>query len=499
MNDITAIKLNETWLHLDCSRSIAHELFDYFAFYAENYKFMPMFKKRLWDGKIRLFNTNMTLYVGLLKHLAIFCKDRKYTLSFDPEMFSRESNEKVLNYIRSLEYHNDKKERIYPRDYQEKAAIECLDRGRRTIVSSTSSGKSLMIYMVTHYLLHQKNLDKILIIVPTTTLVRQMYGDFVDYSLTDDWNVKNDTHQIMSGVDKDNNDVRVYISTWQSLYTLPRNYFHKFQCVMFDECHEASASAVKKILEKCTNAPYRFGFTGSLQKAKANKLVIQGLLGPAIKVMTNKESMNRGEAAEIKIHMKMFKWSRNEVDGVFGEPYQEEMTWLRNSDRRNRLIAKDVLVRPINQNSLVLVNNLDQAQALYDILYNKDKRRVYMVTGATDVETRNELRSIIDNNPSDRPGIITIATFGVFQRGISIRNIHNLFFGCPSKSLIRVLQSIGRGLRVSETKKRLHLWDYLDDMSCGRKRKNYSFLHGKERLKIYQEEQFPVTPLIEEV
>jgi len=491
---INAVKINESWLHIDCERSIAHELFDYFSFFVDGYKFMPMYKKRLWDGKIRLFNTNMTLYVGLLKHLAIFCKERKYNLEFDSNMFPREPKEKVLDYIRSLEYHNDKKQRIYPRDYQEQAVTEALDRGRRTILSSTSSGKSLMIYMLTHYLLHEKNLKKILIIIPTTTLVRQMYGDFVDYSLTDSWNPEEEVHQIMGGIDKDSIEP-VYVSTWQSLYRLPRAYFDKFDCVMFDECQEASASAVKKILEKCVNAKYRFGFTGTLQEAKANKLVIQGLLGPAIRVMTNRESMDRGEAAQIEIKMKMFQWSRNEVDGVYGEPYHEEMTWLRNSDKRNDLIVQDVLERPKQHNSLILVNNIDQAEILYDKLYGKDKRRVFLVTGSTDVDTRNEIRHMMDNNPHSH-GIITIATFGVFQRGISIRNIHNLFFGCPSKSLVRVLQSLGRGLRMSEKKTKLYLWDYLDDLACGRSRKNYSFTHGKERVKIYQNEQFPVMPQV---
>lgn len=493
---VTAVKINETYLHIDCSRSVAYELIDYFSFYVDGYRFMPAYKNRTWDGKIRLFNSNGTLYIGLLKHLAYFCRDRGYHLDFDRSMFPQVDTDEAVKYIESLTYCNDKGEEIRPRDYQMLAFKECIKRGRRTILSSTNSGKSLMIYMVARYLLHFKQISgKILVVVPTTSLVRQMAGDFQDYATKDPWNPEGDIHQIMAGTAKEAPDCQIYVSTWQSIYKQPRHYFQQFDCIIGDEVHEFEAKSTKNIMEAAISTPYRFGFTGTLREAKTNKLVIEGLFGPSIQVMTNAESIRRGESANIEIRMNVLRWAEKYQKEASGLKYNEEMEWLRNHPRRNMFIVGSVLSRDFKENSLVLVNNLDQAKALKDMLVRHDKkgRTIRLVTGSTGVDDREEVRNLINKSHKNDPGTIVVATFGVYQRGINIKHIHHLFFGSPSKSLVRVLQSIGRGLRVSEMKKSLVLWDIVDDLAGKKKTKNFSWKHAHNRLSIYEKEKFPVT------
>lgn len=493
---ISVKKINEVYLHIDCSRAVAYELIDFFSFYVEGYRFMPAYKERRWDGTIKLFNTNGTLYVGLLKHLAHFCIERDYHLGFDPnELFIEEEEDDLEKYIDQLTFCDDDGGEIRPRDYQMKAYKECLRRGRRTIVSSTNSGKSLMIYMICHYLLHKKEIDgKILVIVPTTTLVRQMKGDFRSYSLKDDWETDEDIHEIMQGCEKEHPHKRIYVSTWQSIYKMPRAYFNQFDCVIGDEVHEFEAKSVKGILEKAVASVYRFGFTGTLKEGKTNKLVIEGLFGPSIQVMTNKKSIERKESADLTIRMQVLRWSKAFQKEVHGMRYADEMEWLRTSNRRNLYITGSVLSRKTNESSLILVNNVDQGKILEEMIskYDNKGRTVHFVYGKTHVDDRDDIRQSIDKKDPNSPGVIIIATFGVFQRGINIKNIHHLFFGSPAKSLVRVLQSLGRGLRRSKTKTHLSLWDIVDDLSGKRKKKNYSWDHGNKRLAIYEKEGFSI-------
>lgn len=496
---ISVRKINEVYLHVDCSRSVAYELIDFFSFYVPGHKFMPAFKNRTWDGKIRLFNTQGTLYVGLLKHLAHFCIRQGYHLDFDPtELFLEENESELESYVKGLTFCDDGGKEITPRDYQMKAYKECLRRGRRTIVSSTGSGKSLMIYMICHYLLHRKiENGKILIIVPTTTLVRQMKGDFADYSTKDAWNTDSDIHEIMQGCSKENPDTRIYISTWQSIYKMPRTYFNQFDCVIGDEVHEFEAKSVKEIMEKSIQTAYRFGFTGTLKEGKTNKLVVEGLFGPAIQVISTQESIERKESADLTIRMQVLRWDEKSQKEVKKFKYANEMEWLRNSQKRNLYITGSVLSRKSTENSLVLVNNIDQAKILKSMLkkYDKGGRRIELLYGKTKVDVRNEVRLSIDKKDPNEPGTIVIATFGVFQRGINIKNIHHLFFGSPAKSLVRVLQSLGRGLRRSASKERLVLWDIVDDLAGKRKTKNFSWKHGNARLSIYEQEGFSIETL----
>ena len=180
---------------------------------------------------------------------------------------------------------------IIPRDYQIESFLHCAKSERALLLSPTSSGKSLVIYSLIRWYQQFIHDDKILILVPTTNLVTQMYNDFKDYSSKQsEWNVEEQCHVIYSGKEKES-DKQIYISTWQSLYKLGKPYFQNFGMVIGDEAHLCNAQSLKSILEKMVNCRYRFGTTGTITDSKTNKLVLEGLFGKTYQAITSKELM----------------------------------------------------------------------------------------------------------------------------------------------------------------------------------------------------------------
>jgi hypothetical protein len=174
MADVHLKHINSVYIKIEADPGLIHEISDGFTFFAPNYRFHPKYRSRMWDGKIRLINL-MTgvVYAGLAKKIKKFCEARGYTVSFDNELtYENISLTELQEFIRSLNLPADKQER----DYQVQSVLKCLRSNRRTLLSPTSSGKSLMIYMITQW--YKK---KTLIIVPTTGLVEQMANDFISY------------------------------------------------------------------------------------------------------------------------------------------------------------------------------------------------------------------------------------------------------------------------------------------------------------------------------
>ena len=305
MEVITYTKLNETLIQVDCEPSTGQELSEHFCFYVPGYKFMPAYRNRMWDGKIRLFNMrDKTLYCGLVSYLKQFCEERGYqikehyinglsdshiTEKIDLEAFIGELGPSVNGVG------------IIPRDYQIDALSRTINDGKRLLLSPTASGKSLIIYMALRYFLKYFE-GKVLIIVPTTSLVEQMYSDFDDYSKLDDlWNAHEECHRIYSGKDKINIPQRVIISTWQSIHKFPADWFTEYGMVIGDEAHNFKAKSLTSILEKCVNAPFKIGTTGTLDGSQTHQLVLEGLFGPVYKVTTTKELMDNNSLAQMDI------------------------------------------------------------------------------------------------------------------------------------------------------------------------------------------------------
>jgi len=473
---------DDVYLKIDCERGVAKELSDFFTFKVPNYQYTPAYKNKAWDGQIRLYNIyKQTIYKGLLDYVVQFAEDRNYniTSSLDDEIV----NYKRDNIISYLDSHLNLPYTAY--DHQVDAIEYALNSNRGLLLSPTGSGKSLIIYSLMRFYLDKINPDKkILIIVPTTGLVSQMTSDFKDYSKKSKWNVNKNCHSIFSGQDK-NTDKRVVISTWQSIHNMKQDYFDQYEAVFGDECHLFKAKSLTKIMTKLVNCPYRFGTTGTLDDSQTHKLVIEGLFGRVFKVTTTKQLMEENLLSELKIDCITLSYPDEQIQEIKRAKYIEEIKWLIGNESRNQFLKN--LVKNVKGNTLLLFNYVkEHGVPLYEEIQKECKDKpVFMIHGGTSVDQREEIRNIVDKEEN----AILVASYGTCSTGINIKNIHNIVFASPSRSVIRVLQSIGRGLRTSKTKNSVKLYDISDDLRF-KKYVNHTYKHLHERLKIYSRERF---------
>lgn len=482
--EIFITKVNEVYAKITAEKSILKEASEYFTFFVPGYQFVPAYRNKIWDGRIRLLNLqNSQLYIGLLPYFEIFCRERDYSFVYqDPLDIEDEcSVYHAKKFIDSLNIHA-RGEPIEIREHQIDAYIHAMQKRRALLVSPTASGKSLIIYLIFRQLHQYQNL-KGLIIVPTTSLVEQLYSDFGDYNNGEMTNV----HRIYQGKEKDT-DKPLTISTWQSLYKLPKEYFHQFDYIIGDEAHLFKAQSLTTILTSCINAKYRIGLTGTLDGTKTHKLVLEGLFGSVKKVITTRELIDKQQVSDFEIKCLVLKHDDEICLQIKDKTYQEEIQYLISNENRNKFIKN--LAVSLGNNTLILYQMVDKhGQILYDMIRetkNIGDRKVFFVHGGTDTADREEIRRImeIENDA------IVVASFGTFSTGINIRNLHNIIFASPSKSRVRNLQSIGRGLRQSEGKEKAILYDIADDLRY-KKHMNFTLKHFVERVKIYTEEKFP--------
>ena len=477
MSHLIISKKNEVYLQVEAEPHVYYELADQFTFEVPGAKFMPQYRNRYWDGKIRLFNTqNGEIYVGLLDKVTKFCDDHGYTYEFvnskyyglpfeTNDMISKEGVKDYMNAICKYS----------PRDYQVEGVYDALRHNRKLLISPTASGKSLMIYsLVRYYVEKQQN---ILIVVPTTSLVEQMYKDFEDYG----WNVGSYCHKVYAGKERET-DSQVIITTWQSIYKLPTQYFSRFNVVIGDEAHQFKSKSLISIMTKLANAKYRFGFTGTLDGTQTHKWVLEGLFGPSYKIIKTDELMSKGHLAKLDINVILLKHLPNRFD-----TYEDEVKYIISHDRRNKFIKN--LALDLKGNTLILFARVEgHGQPLYELINNSNQienRQVFFIHGGVDTEDREKVREITEKENN----AIIVASYGTFSTGINIKNLHNVIFASPSKSRIRNLQSIGRVLRKGDKKTKATLYDIADDISY-KSRKNYTLNHLIERIKIYNEENF---------
>jgi superfamily II DNA or RNA helicase len=481
---IHVTKVDECYLHIKTDPSTAQEINDYFTFDVPGARFMPLYKNRMWDGKARLFNMyKSSLYVGLLSYLEEFANTLEYPLTKDIEEIGDPVSMSYMNkFTKELNLQSNGKS-IEARDYQVNAITTAVNRGRCLLVSPTASGKSLIIYSLVRY--HSNLGRKQLIIVPTTSLVEQMYGDFQDYASADSWKASEQCHRIYGGKEK-SNDFPVTISTWQSIYKFPKSWFEKFDVVYGDEAHQFKAKSLTSILDKCTTTPYRIGTTGTLDGTKTHKLVLEGIFGEVKNVITTKKLMDTDQVATLKIIGMILEYSDADRQLVKKMNYAEEMDWLVTNPVRNTLLRNLTISQ--TGNTLVLFQYVEKhGKVLYKMIKEKvaEGRKVFFVFGGTDTEHREEIRRLTE----EENDCIIVASYGTFSTGINIRNLHNIVFASPSKSRIRNLQSIGRGLRKGDNKTSCNLFDVGDDLMW-KSKKNYTLGHMVERIKIYNEEKF---------
>jgi superfamily II DNA or RNA helicase len=483
-------KFNETYLQLDGDPDILHEISDHFQFEVPGARYHPKVKAGIWSGYIRLFNLNNRLiYCGLLERVIEFCKARKVTPELvDSPAFGlpgQQDNihlDDVQDYIESLNIHS-RGEKIEIRDYQISGVYSALKNKRNTVLASTGSGKSVIQYVISRYI--TENHGRVLIVVPTIQLVDQMYGDFKDYSTENGWDVEAECHKISGGKEKISKK-NIVISTWQSIQKMESGWLNQFTGIIVDEVHTAAAMVLTKLMEKSTDVQYRIGLTGTLSKAKANEMVIVGLFGDITRITNTKKLMEDGHLAGINIKTIVLKY--NESKPLFAKKidYHKELEFLTKHERRNKFIRK--LALSLEGNTLILFQLVEgHGDILYKLLMeNCGDRQIHYVHGGVAADDREEVRHIVEDSNNS----IILASFGTFQAGINIKKLHNIILASPTKSMIRLLQSIGRGLRTHESKTHLNLYDIIDALNVSKTKRNHTYLHGIERLSIYTDQEF---------
>jgi superfamily II DNA or RNA helicase len=475
VSDLILHKKNEAYIQFECDRGIAQELSDYFTFYVPGHQFTPAFKSRIWDGKIRLADLrSFTIYHGLVPYIEIFCKERDYTLEIDSDVSVTQN----FSLVEAKEFVDTLKLPHEIRDYQLKSFVQAIRNKRMLLLSPTASGKSLILYCIIRYL--QLENERGLLIVPTTSLVEQMYKDFEDYG----YDSEQYCHRQYSGKEKHTNKF-LTITTWQSIYKNSGEYFEQFDFVLGDEAHQFKAKSLTTILSGCVNAKYRIGTTGTLDGTQTHKLVLEGLFGPVYKATSTADLIDKGQLASFKIKCLILKHPESVCKMARSWDYNQELEYIVMNTARNNFIRN--LALSLNGNTLILFQFVEKhGKSLYaNIKEHAKNRHVFFVFGGTDVEIRESVRAITEK---ERDAII-VASYGTFSTGVNIRNLHNIIFASPSKSRIRNLQSIGRGLRIGDDKDEAVLFDISDDFRIG-KYTNYTLKHFVDRVKIYDDEKF---------
>ena len=471
-------KKNDVYLKVDTEPNIARELVDFFTFEVPGARFMPTYKSRVWDGKIRLYNQmSGEIYFGLLSYIEEFAKRNDIDIEYKEGVKDEgEYRDAVLGgFIRRVSP-KSKGKSLQIRDYQMAAFTHAVRNNRSLSLSPTASGKSLIIYLLARW--YESN--RVLILVPTTSLVEQMYTDFLDYGY-----VENKMQKIYQGHSREITK-EVTISTWQSLYKMPRKYFEQFGCILGDEVHLFKAKSLTNIMNKMHQTQYRHGFTGTLDGTQTHRLILEGLFGSVNRVTTTKKLMDVKTLAKLNIKCIVLQYPDADRKFMKDQNYQDEVDLLVRDERRNKFIVN--LTNHLKGNTLVLFQFVEKhGSVLHDMFINtvSKERKVFYVWGGTDTETREKIRSITENEKS----AIIVASYGTFSTGINIRNLHNVVFSSPSKSRIRVLQSIGRGLRTNQNKSGATLLDIADDLTW-KSKQNFTLRHFMERINIYNEEEF---------
>lgn len=478
---------DETNFLVECDIGTHLELKEHVSAYAANYKFHPKFKAKIWNGKISFYDIRSHLYpIGLLPQV-YECAVKfgyKVKLNFD---ISRLSNIISDDEIDEFSY-KIFKEGFELRDYQFNAIKSSLTNKRGVCLSATASGKSAMIYAIFRYLIGPLKKKKTMLIVPNTSLVEQMFSDFIDYGWVD---INNHVTKLYSGRKPDYNKP-ILITTWQSIYKQPESFFENFDAVVIDEAQNAKSLSISSVMKKCKKADYRLGFTGTLPTERADEMNIRSSLGPVIFELKSKELIDRGVLSMIYIANILLKYPIDVIAKQRGRSYPEEVRFIETYDSRNK--AFDFIFSHIKdkQNTLILCNHLDHLSQIetYLKMYLDKKYIIYIISGEIKTQEREDIRRLMEKGEN----VILLASYGTMSAGVNIKRIHNVVFASSSKSKIRVLQSIGRGLRKHDSKEYVVLWDLIDDMTyekrTGTIAKNYMYQHWEERIKFYDDQGF---------
>lgn len=462
------IKINNVYAYASTNHpSLIHDLYNFLSIYVDGYRFMPKYKMGIWDGKVHFMDRSGKFPIGLIKYVYKFIQQDDVKVEMDHELLVRQDVGDLADITN--EWMSDK---FVPYHHQFEGAIRALKYRNCILEHATSAGKSLTMSMIIMYPLIKKQVEKVLVLVPGTGLVKQLTSDFIDYGVPADWLGQ------FYGLQKDT-EQPIIISTWQSMCRQPE-LIKEFQMILADETHNLHGNVVRSVAENAVNAFIRIGCTGTMPDSKASKMQIEGALGPVVHQVTARELIDAKQASDISIKIPFITYSKKVSQLLKGVTYDVEKNWLETCDDRNNIIKKIVdKHHSVDHNVLILVDHLEHAQTLFSKFEGTPNVHAFMVTGATPPDERERIRLFTNENKK----VIIVATYGVFSTGISIKRLHAVIFGSAGKSKIRTLQSIGRGLRLHDEKKKLILYDIGDNLPFSEK-------HIQTRVDIYTKAEF---------
>lgn len=485
---------------IDCTDIEFKQLQMSFRKRVKNWRFNPQVKRKLWDGYISYIDSAGRIPVGLWHELTEVCKEHGFAVNFENfDLFkSPFTKEEYLSWVSATSFFDKKGNKIEPRDYQLNSVWLILKYKLSISEIATSAGKTLIMYMVLAFLRHKGLLKRMLIIVPNISLIIQTYEDFQDYSNKD---TSLNLQMISGQTDKElNQDTHAVIGTFQSLVKQPASFFESFDVVCVDEAHFTQAKSVKETLSKCRNVVYRFGLSGTLEKEDfAERLTLQAFLGPLINKVSAEFLFQNKYATPVQVKvlklnyldddirekLQQIRKRRNSIDGA--KILDIERKLVIESDIRLKYICD--LVNKTTKNTLVLFHNVkaDYGKKIQERLFELSKDKdVFYVDGETDVNKREYFKQSLEHGENK----VLIASFGTFSTGISVKNIHNIVFAESFKSDKIIRQSIGRGMRLHETKEKTNIIDIVDDFTYEGD-KNFLIRHMEKRLEIYETQGFP--------
>jgi superfamily II DNA or RNA helicase len=454
----------------------------------------PLVKKKLWDGYISFYKDGY-IPIGLWNEMFKLGETFNYEVHIEGLDKIIDVNFDEQDFRDWAEAHFADHPKYKARDYQVDAAISILKNRLTTSEIATSSGKTLITFLVYGYLKCKGRVNRMLVIVPNTTLVMQLNDDFDDYN-----NGKLDLKvRMVYGGSKDNDpEATLIVGTFHSLTRKHIDYFKGIDVICVDECHQAKTTSIKNVLEKCKDSRIRFGLSGTMtEDNSADYFTITAGLGPRVNSISPKFLFKEGYATPIKVKIIKLSYTNEDIKEKLYELRKartmegSQLLTLEKKlvvEHKGRFRFLVNMISKTSKNSLVLFSNIKDSYGknLYQAIKENSDKVCYYVDGSVSKEHREYYKKDMEDGDNK----VLIASFTTFSTGISIKNIHNIFFIESYKSEIIVKQSIGRGMRLLEGKESVNIIDIVDDLSYhhgSRKNDNYLLRHGRARLEFYKE------------
>lgn len=491
-------KLNESYIKLEDIGSEEQEFIDKrFSVLEDNYIFNAAYKNGFWDGKKHFFDVRYnTLPYGFLETLETALKNRFKDIEIEKKFEDVYEQYKFEDFYKNLNLADG----IDIRDYQQLGFESAINQRKCILRAATGAGKSLILWLITKYL--TENLKKdVLIIVPQTQLVEQLADDFSIYGefrnglevgkstakklgkreakkLGLDYNQLSDEKALQIDLSKN-----IVISTWQTLQNKPKEFFDRFDAILMDEVHHIDGITLQSIMNHCVKAIWRIGMTGTLKQSEKSQLTYIGYFCRQIKLITPRELIDRGFATEVDIYPVILHYPNK----LKYEELQDEVDYIAFNEERLEFIVsliKGLYNKSENNNTLILFKSVEKG-------FWRDLERklsfvenLYIVHGKSSLKDREIARKEVDQ----KNNCVILASFPTFSTGVNIKNLHNIVFTESYKSMVKIAQSIGRGMRKHSSKDKVKIFDITDKF----KHKNMTYKQFEERLKIYEELEFVV-------